>query len=217
VRTEIVGPLIAAITDGTAVVTAQSRVWGASRTQSAAQGLRKRPAARVLNAASDEREAVETATRQRWGSVPATAAGVEAWAETVTAREAGSHPRVVEQRERMEEAKEGQRELAARHAQERRVLVRKMFGDRTPSSPREQAAQWQEQAETARRDLTAIEALPPTEAAQIIRDRAAQEQARRQALEPAVAERKARAAKLHDFAQRPTPQEPTPPSRGLGL
>ena len=92
-----------------------------------------------------------------------------------------------------------------------------MFGDRTPSSPRKLAAQWRAQAETARRDLSTIEALPADEAAQLIRDRAAQEQARREARECALAERKARAAKPHDFTRHPPEQLPTPPTRGLSL
>ena len=191
VQAEVVAPLVAplvaqATTDGAAVVTAQSQVWEASRVQSAARGFRKRGAARALAAAISEHESVETATRQRWGGIPATAAGVGAWAETVAGREADAHPRVVEQRERVNDAKREQRELTARHTQERRTIVRQAFVDRTPSSPRKIAAQWREQAETARRDLATIEALPVTEAAQLIRDRAAQEQARREAIECAL-------------------------------
>jgi len=124
---------------------------------------------------------------------------------------------MVEQRERVADAKQEQQELAARHAQENRALLAQAFGDRTPSSLRKLAAQWRAQAETARRDLSTIEALPVIEAAQLIRDRAAREQARREAVERTLAERKARAAQLHDFTWRPTDQGPTPPSRGPGL
>ena len=56
-----------------------------------------------------------------------------------------------------------------------------------------------------------------TEAAQLIRDRAAHEQAQREAVERALAERKARAAQHRDFTQRPSGQASTPPSRGLNL
>ncbi|WP_168916541.1 hypothetical protein [Microcella flavibacter] len=79
------------------------------------------------------------------------------------------------------------------------------------------AAQWRAQAESARHDLATIEALPMTGAAQLIHNRIAQEQARREAAERALAERKARAAQLHDFTRRPPDQGPTQPSRGLGL
>jgi len=87
VRAEVVGPLVAQATaDGTAVITAQSRVWEASRTQSAARGFRKRSAARALSAAIGERETTETSARQRWGSIPVTATSVEGWAATVAGR-----------------------------------------------------------------------------------------------------------------------------------
>lgn len=217
VRAEVVAPLVAQATvDGTAVATARSRVWEASRAQSTARGFRTRAAARALGAAISEREAVETAAHERWGGIPATVAGVEAWAETVAGREADAHPRVVEQHERVAAAEHEQQELAARHAQENRAITRQMFSDRTPGSPQKLAAQWRKQAETARRDLATIEALPTTEAAQLIRNRAAQEQVRREAVERALAERKTFAAKSHALIQRPPRQEPTPPSRGLG-
>ncbi len=171
-----------------------------------------RGATRALTATTGEREAVETAARERWGSFPVTAESVEAWATTVASREADAHPRVVEQRERVTGAKQEQQELAARHTQENRTLVAQAFGDRTPSSPRKLAARWRAQAETARRDLSSIDALPVTEAAQLIRDRATHEQARCEAVE-----HEARAAQLHDFARRSPRQGPTAPSRGLGL
>ncbi|MFT4220180.1 MAG: MobF family relaxase [Microbacterium sp.] len=218
VRAAVADPLIAQATaDGTAVITAQSRVWEASRTRSATRGFRKRSAARALSAAIRERETAETAARQRWGSIPATATSVEGWAATVAGREADAHPRVVEQRERVADAKQKQQELAARHTQQNRALIAQAFGDRTPSSPRKLAAQWRAQVETARRDLATIEALPVAEAAQLIRDRAAQEQARREAAERALVARKARAMQLHDFTRRPPDRGPTPPSHGLGL
>ena len=218
VRAEVVGPFVAQATaDGVTVITAQSQAWEASRAQRTARGLRKRGAARALAAATGEREVVETAARQRWGSIPATAASVEAWARTVAVREADAHPPVVEQRERVADAKQEQRELDARHAQQNRALIAQAFGHRAPSSPRKLAAQFRAQAESARRDLAIIEALTVTGAAQLIRDRIAQEQARREAAERALAERKARAAQLHELTRRPLDQGPTTPSRGLGL
>ena len=218
VRAELITPLITQATaDGTAVITAQSRLWDASRARSAARVFRRRGATRALTAATGEREAVETAARKRWGSFPVTAESVEAWATTVASCKADAHPRVVEQRERVTGAKQEQQELAARHTQENRTLVAQAFGDRTPSSPRKLAARWRAQAETARRDLSNIGALPVTEAAQLIRDRATHEQARREAVEHALAERKARAAQHRDYTQRPSDQAPTPPSRGLSL
>jgi hypothetical protein len=79
------------------------------------------------------------------------------------------------------------------------------------------AVQWRAQVETVRRDLATIEALPVGEAAQLIRDRAAQEQARREAAERALVARKARATQLHEFTRRPPDRGPAPPSHALGL
>lgn len=124
---------------------------------------------------------------------------------------------MVEQRERVADAKQKQQELAARHTQENRALIAQAFGDRTSSSPRKLAVQWRARVETVRRDLATIEALPVGEAAQLIRDRAAQEQARREAAERVLVARKARATQLHDFIRRPPNQGPTPPNRGLGM
>ncbi len=218
VRAEVFGPLVVqAAADGTAVVTAQSRVWQATRVKDAAQGFRKRSAARALDAATTERETVEMTTRRRWGSVPAAATSVEPWAESVTSREAEAHPRVIEQRQLVDAAQKAQRELTAQHMEERRRLVHDVFGDLRPGNPREYAAKWRQHAEAARRALETIEAVAVAEAAQLIRDRAAQDQARRDAAERAEVARKARAAKLHDFTQRPSRSGPTPPSRGLGL
>lgn len=155
--------------------------------------------------------------RRRWGSIPAAATSVEPWAESVTSREADAHPRVIEQRQLVDAARKAQRELPAQHMEERRRLIHDVFGDLRLGNPREYAATWRQHADAARRTLDTIEALPVTEAAQLIRDRAAQDQARRDAAESAETARKARAAKLHDFTKRPSRSGPTPPSRGLGF
>lgn len=88
--------------------------------------------------------------------------------------------------------------------------VTSSFGDRAPTRPRKQAAQWSQRAEAARRDLAAIEALPATEAAQLIRDRLAQQQRRHEAAGRAIAAQTTR-------TRHPARQIATPSSRGLGL
>lgn len=217
-RAEVVGPLVVeAAEEGTAVDTARSRVWEAARAKDAARGFRKRSAARVLDAATAERETLEATVRRTWGSIPVAAANVEPWVESVTSRKVDAHPRVSAQRKRVDAARKAQRELAVRHLEERRGLVHDVFGDLRPGNPREYARMWRQHADVARHDLETIEALPVTEAAQLIRDRAAQEQGRREAAERAETARKACAAKLHGFTERPSRSDPTPPSRGLGL
>lgn len=218
VRKEVAVPLIEQATaDATARLAAQERMWAASAVRGTARRLGKRRTARAVAAASEEHRTIEAAGRVRWNTLPETAAGVETWATSVAHREADTDPRVTEAQERADEARQEQRQLIVRQMQARADLRRQVFGDRKPSDPRAQAARWQERAETARRDLAAIEALPPVEAAQLIRTRAAQEQAAREAAERALAERNSRAAQLPDLSRRTSGRGPTPPSRGLGL
>lgn len=216
-RAEVAAPLIEQATaDATARLTARERLWAASAAHDTARRLGKRRTARAVAAANEEHDTVEAAGRARWHSLPETTAGVEAWATSVARREADTDPRVTMAQERAAEARQDQQRLVARQMQERADLRRQVFGDRKPSDPRAQATRWQERAETARRDLAAIEALPPLEAAQLIRTRAAQAQAAREAAERALAERRARAAQL-EVNPRAHGHGPTPPSRGLGL
>ncbi|MCC4250194.1 MULTISPECIES: MobF family relaxase [Microbacterium] len=217
-RAEVVAPLIdQATTDGTAYLTARRRVWEASDAQRAARGFSKRRAGRRLSEATDEHRTIETAGLSRWGRLPETPGGVEAWAASVARREADADPRVIETQEQAEQARYEQQQLAARQAQERQNLGRQLLGERAPSRAGAQAGRWRERAAAARRDLATIETLPPTEAAKLIRARAEQEQTKREAIERTLAEREARAAQLHDFTRRPLDDGPTTPDRGLGL
>ncbi len=216
VRAEAVGPPTEQATaDGTAYLDARARMRDAAAARRAARGLRKRSASRALTTASDEYRGIETGGRRRWGRLPETPESVEPWAASVAQQEADSDSRVTETRERADDARQEQQRLTARQAQERGNLRRRLLGDRAPSRPGAEAARWRERAEAARRDLTAIEALPPVEAAALIQARAEQEQAQRGAAERALAARGARAAQLHDFTRRPGEAGPTPPDRGL--
>ena len=216
-RAKATAPLIEQATaDATARLAARERVWAASAALGTARRLGRRRAARAVAVANEEHGEVEAAGRARWHSLPETTAGVEAWATSVAHREADADPRVTTARERAAGARQDQQRLVARQMQERANLRRQVFGDRKPSDPRAQAARWQERGEAARRDLAAIEALPPVEAAQLIRTHAAEEQAAREAVERALAELRARAAQLNS-TPRTRGHGPTSPSRGLGL
>ena len=74
-----------------------------------------------------------------------------------------------------------------------------MLGSTTPSTASTRATQWRTRAEQARHDLAEIETLPVTEAAQLVRERAARAEAEREAAERAQAGRDARAAQLGQF------------------
>ncbi len=217
VRAEVAAPLIEqAITDGTAYLAAREQVWAASDADRAARGLRKRGTARTFDTVSGEQNTIETAGRRRWGRLPETPSAIEPWAASVAQPLVNSDPRVSEARELVGSTLKEQQQIAARHSREHAVLVRKLFGGSTPTDPRIKEARWQERGDAARGALAAIEALPPVEAAQLIRDRAAREQAQREAAEHALAEWQARPAKLHDFTRHPLGRGSTPQARGLG-
>lgn len=216
VRAEVAAPLIEqATTDGTAYLTSRERMWEANAAR--AGRLRKRASNRAATQATGEHRAIETAGRRRWGRLPETLAGVEPWAASVAEQDADADPRVTQTGERANDTRQEQQLINARQSRERADLHRQLFGNHTPGSAQAQAARWRERVETARRDLAAIEALPPVEAAQLIRARDAQEQAQREAAERTLTERKVRAGRLHDFTQRPPDWGPTTPDRRLGL
>ena len=71
VRAEVLAPLVEQATaDGTAYLTARSRVWEASAAHRSARGLRKRNTTRALSTAVDDHRSIETAARRRWGTLP---------------------------------------------------------------------------------------------------------------------------------------------------
>ncbi|MEI5579198.1 hypothetical protein, partial [Streptomyces brasiliscabiei] len=93
-------------------------------------GLRKRGAGRALTTASDEYRGIETGARRRWGRLPETPESVEPWAASVAQHEADRDPRAADTRERADNARQEQQRLAARQAQERTSLRRRLLGDR---------------------------------------------------------------------------------------
>ncbi len=218
-RVELVAPLIEqAAADGRAYLTARGRVWEASGTLRTARRLGKRSATRALTAADEERRRTEAATRRRWGSTPQTPEGIEPWAIAVAQQAVDPDPRVTETQERADDTRRAQQRLADQHIRERSNLRDRLLGNRPAGgSPKAHALRWRDQAETSRRDLATIEALPVSEAARIVRTRAEQEQAQREAAEQVLKDRQARAAQLHDFTHRPLGHGPTRPDRRLGL
>ncbi len=195
VRAEVAAPLIAqAAGDATAYLATRDRLWQASQTHRSARGLRKRATARALTSASDEHDAVETTVRRRWGSLPVTGTGVQLWADAVAHQQADHDPRVVHARDRLDEARQEAQRTAARQVNERADLRRHVAGDQPVTSAPAQAARWRTRAESARRDLATIEAMPLAQAAHLIRDRAEQAAAAQAVIDAAAAARHTQAA-----------------------
>ncbi|MEO6505544.1 MAG: AAA family ATPase, partial [Terrimesophilobacter sp.] len=198
VRAEVAVPLIErAIADGTAYLKTRERMWEA--TSARAGRLRKRAVARAATQAAGEHHAAEDTVRRRWGGLPTGAAGVSPWAEAVAGKQADADPRVTETRQDAQQTHRQQHRLAERHLHDSAVLHRQVLGSTTPSTASTRATQWRTRAEQARHDLAKIETLPVTEAAQLVRERAARAEAEREAAERAQAGRDARAAQLGQF------------------
>ncbi|HEX4057670.1 MAG TPA: MobF family relaxase [Galbitalea sp.] len=199
-RAEVAAPLIEQATvDGTVYLSAQERMWEATTTHKRAGRLGRRTAGRAAADAADAYRTIEDAMLGRWGGAPQTAAGLPSWAQAVAGRQTETDPRVAEMRKDVEQAHHERRQLADRHLHESAVLHRQLLGSATPSTASTRAAAWRTRAEQGRRDLARIEALPITEAAQLVRTRAARAEAEREAAERVQAARDARAAKLHQF------------------
>jgi hypothetical protein len=205
VRAEVLAPLVEQATaDGTAYLTARSRVWQASQTHRFARGLRKRGTARALSAAVDDHRSIETAARRRWGTLPETTTALAPWAASVAQQEADADPRVTETRNRLNEARQENQHLDARQMHERADLRRQVAGSQPVTSAPAQAARWRTRAEAARRDLAAIEALPIAEAARLIHNRADRATGARIAAETA--------SQVPPAARRPDPERDFGPS-----
>lgn len=178
-RKQITGPLIAqASADGAAVTTAQARVWELSEHHRGSRGLRKHGLSRALAAAIDEHQELQAVVRRRWGSIPIGPASVTAWAEIVANRQADTDPRIAAQQALAETARREYQDLVTRHVREQRDLERNLNGGAAAGNPDRRASEWQRRAATARRKLAAIEALPVTNAARLIKEHAAQHRAR---------------------------------------
>ena len=218
VRAEVAAPLIEqAIADGTAYLAGWERMREAQAARSSAGRHRKRAASRAAAEAAGEHRATEDVVRRRWGSLPTGTGGLESWAEMVVGKQADADPRVTETRQKAQQAHREQSRMVERHLRESIALSQRALAGSTPSRVIAHAAKLRKQAERDRRDLARIEALPVTEAAQLVRELTARAEAEREAAERARTAREARAAQLEPF--RPSPgQGRTGPERGgLGM
>ncbi|WP_292718873.1 MobF family relaxase [Microbacterium sp. 13-71-7] len=219
VRAEIAAPLVAQATaDGTAYLDSRRSMWEATDAHRTARGLRQRTAARRLRDVTAEHRGVETAALQRWGRLPESPAAIEPWALEAAQAATDTVRRVVEALDEVEAVRMAQQRLGARQAQERADLRRQLLGNQAPSSARAQAARWRDRGEAARRELAAIEALPPVQAAARIRARAAActGRARSRRARPGRARRpRSPAPRLHPARTPPRPDAARPGDRAI--
>jgi hypothetical protein len=220
IRAEVAAPLIEQATaDATAYLTAQRRMWEATAARDHAGRLGKRAANRAATAAAGAYRTTEEAVLGRWGGVPQTTTGIPYWADAAAHARADIDPRVADANREAEQIHREQQRLAWRRGDERAALLSHIPGQPPPDTVDARASQWRTRAEQARGNLAEIEALPVTEAARLIRDRAARAEAERAAAQRAQTARNARASKLARFRSSSIDHERPGPGRdhSLGL
>jgi hypothetical protein len=194
VRAKIAAPLMEqAASDGTAYLIARQKMWEATGVRDRAGRLGKRAAQRAATDAAAQYRATEETMLGRWGGVPHTTTGIPSWAEAVAHTRADTEPRVADANRDALWTRNEQQWMVRRHADERAVLRRRVPGNLPPGTV---AAQWRGRAERMRGELAQIESLSVTEAAELVRDRAAGIQEKKAAAGRAQPARDARATKL---------------------
>jgi hypothetical protein len=185
-----------AAADGTAYLIARQKMWEATGVRDRAGRLGKRAAQRAATDAAAEYRATEETMLRRWGGVPHATTGIPSWAEAAANTQADTEPRVADANRDALRTRNEQQWMAWRHADEHAALYRRVPGN---LPPRTVAAQWRGRAERMRGELAQIESLSVTEAAQLVRERAAGIQEKKDAAGRAQSARDARATKLGRF------------------
>lgn len=213
VRAAVAAPLIELATaDGAGYLSARERAWHAHRALSTAGRFVRRSATHTARDAATAQRTTEDSVRERWGDVPHTAPHLPYWAQAAAEQLVRADPRVIEAQQSADRARLDQQDLKAAHQDAWLTLVHDVAGGHWPSTLTRRVTELRDHAHQARRQLAEIDALPVGEAAQLIRDRAAQAEAERLA----DAARLARAAEQNrrDFSG---PVYPTAPDRDYGM
>ena len=206
---EVAAPLIEQATaDGTGYLSTQERMWQANQALRAAGWFGKRAAARTAAEATQAHRDAQGAVHGRWGHAPLRRDGLPHWAQAVAGQRVDADPRVIEARQDTQRAQQQLQHLTARHSDAWAALWQTIGGAQRPSGAAARAAQCRTHADQARHTLAEIEALPVTEAARLVRERAS----RAAAVEAAF---QARAADL-SLRHSPAPARRPGPERGFG-
>jgi hypothetical protein len=181
-RAQVAAPLIEQATaDGAGYLSAQKQMWQANRALHTTGRFGRRPAARTAREATQAHAAMQDAVRRRWGDGPLTTTHFPYWAQAVAEQRADADPRVIAAQQDAERAHLEQQQLTADHAAARSALWQDVGSGYPPSSLEARAAELRVHAHQARSTLAEIEALPVTEAAELIWYRTARAAAERTA------------------------------------
>lgn len=174
IRAEVVGPLVIQATeDAAAFLTAHDRANVAEATLRTSGRFRRRSAARAQQDAVREFRTAEREVRERWGSIPIAYERLRSWVQVVADRKAEDDARLVEAAHQLKQEQRETNELARKQMGERQQLRRAIYRDpHSRGSARNRAEHYAQRAEQLRQTLAQIEALPPKQAAALIRERA---------------------------------------------
>jgi hypothetical protein len=162
-----------AATDGSEFLAAKQAAYTAHRAEANAPRFRRRAATRTAKDADTRREAAERIVHARWQSIPHSESGLPAWAEAVAQREEATRSHQIA------------KEIAARQSREDTALYERVLGNRRPDAVAARVKNLHEQATRDRHYFAQLDALPPNEAVQLVREHAAQNEAQRLAAERA--------------------------------
>lgn len=187
IRSEVVQSLLAdATADAGRCQHAVTETRIALRTHDEAGWLRKRSTARQLEGAQQRQRDIENNVRVMWGSLPTERPdATRAWDEAVADRRAAADPRVVDAEQVAAEARTFASKTVRRHVDQRMRAHAHFFTQiedpRTQphGGPESRRDRWHAHSAHLQEQLNEIEAVPPEQAARLIRVR--QEDAQRQA------------------------------------
>ncbi|WP_068482271.1 MobF family relaxase [Pseudoclavibacter helvolus] len=185
-----------ATADGATYLAAQEAAFVAHRAQAVASRFHKRAAIRTAMETDARRTEVERTLRETWQSVPQCEADLRAWAEAVAQRGADAVPELMEAREEAKVARQAAHIAATRQTGEHLAFCQRMLGDARPSAVAARIKKLRKQAVQDRHYLAQLEALPPVEAAQLVRVHAAQVEAQSLATEETLKVDEALSARL---------------------
>lgn len=176
IRAAVAAPLIEQATaDGAGYLGARERMWQANRALNSVGRLHRRAATRTAWEATEDHNNAYQAVRGRWGDAPPTGIGLAAWAKAVADRQTQTEPHVIAAERDAEHAHDGLRRLARRHRDAQAALWDSTdTGQQPPNVVRARVAEWRHLANHARHHLAEIEAMPATEAAELIVEREGQ-------------------------------------------
>ncbi|MGO1673770.1 MAG: MobF family relaxase [Canibacter sp.] len=215
VHDEVVPPLLRdAEQDGTVYLDHAAEAERAAAVHRAAGRFKKRSTARTLDTAMTTREETRQRIRDQWGSEPRTGTDLEQWAQDVAQRQVAMIPQVVDASDALEQASTARSRALGTQLRARTRLTGDIFQHYLPGQAHRGGVaryrdHWQERTSELREYLAQIEALPPRQAADLIRQR----QADAEAVARARAERQ---EQLRPVEREPDRHAGRDSGRGLG-